>query len=165
MQEWTEDISMMQQTVLISAVRGPDGIVKYSDVKNLIRWFRRCVLISATDGEVLTNPYSLSGGSFTGPSYSGGTKGGWEYPMCRVVDGYIRSLDAIPHHFQLHLMHAIEIIGYKHPDDRIRAWWYSVYLRLVADMHLSPETEETLDHRLGDNREQWLAHSDPATTD
>lgn len=79
------------------------------------------------------------------------------------VHQYLRDLDAIPHHFQLHFMHAVEIVGYKHPDARIRMFWRCLYERLVHDMHVWPETEEQLDARLGDSREGWLKRADPAT--
>ena len=90
-QSWCHAITFMQQTVLLTAVRGPDGIAKY------------------------------------------------------------------------HPCNAAEIVGYKHPDPDIRAWWHKTYLRLVHDMHLWLETEEQMDLRLGDDRSQWLARNDEAT--
>ena len=166
-QTWTHEISMMQQSVLLAAIRGPDGTPKYGPCKMMLRWFRRCVLLSAIDGKVLDDPISPNGGSFTGPSTNSFIRltpaVPWEVDMNIVVDDYLRELDALPHHFQLHFLHAIEILGYKHPDDRIRGWWNRAYQRLVKDMHLHPETMEELDFRLGDNREQWLATADHAT--
>lgn len=165
-QDWTGSIPLMQQTVLLTAIRGPDGLPKYGSVKMLLRWFRRCVLLSAIDQVVLTDPYSRNGGSFTGPSLQGeNVDYNWEGPMDRIVDDYLRSLDAIPHHFQMHFMHAAEILGYQHPDDRIRNWWHSLYLRLVSDMHLKPETKEEMNDRLGDSRSGWLKRADRATTE
>lgn len=164
-QAWTHELPMMQQTVLLTAVRGPDGLPKYGAVKMLLRWYRRCVLLSAIDGRTLTNPSESLGGSFTGPSLPGIMTTYWENPMDDVVSEYLRSLDAIPHHFQLHLMHAVEILGYKHPDHKIRLWWGHVYLRLVNDMHLHPETVAELNERLGDSRAGWLKRADPATTE
>lgn len=163
-QDWTGDIPLMQQTVLLTAIRGPDGLPKYGSVKLLLRWFRRCVLLSAMDQKVLDNPYDLNGGSFTGPSIPRVEGEDWEIPMENIVDDYLRSLDAIPHHFQMHFMHAAEILGYQHPDSRIRDWWRQVYFRLVSDMHLSPESESELNERLGDDRSGWLKRADRATT-
>jgi hypothetical protein len=166
LQDWVQDISFMQQTVLLTAIRGPDGLPKYHGVKFLLRWYRRCVLISAFDKSVLTTPGNPSGGSFTGPSYTmkdGDDPMAWEGPMDDVVTDYLKSLDAVPHHFQMHLMHAAEIVGYKHPDPKIAAWWKATYERLVHDMHLWPETEAQLDSRLGDTREGWMARGDVAT--
>ena len=165
LQPWVNDLTYMQQTVLLTAVRGPDGVTKYGPVKMLQRWFRRCVLLSAMDGRALTNPYDNNGGSFTGPSVEKGSADWqWEWAMDELVGKYLQSLDALPHHFQLHFMHAAEIIGFKHSDERIRVWWCGVYHRLVHDMHLHAENEGEMDERLGDDREKWLKRCDPATT-
>lgn len=161
-QEWTHKLPMMQQTVLLTAIRGPDGVAKYHPVKFLLRWFRRCILYSAMDRRILTSPVEPGGGSFTGPSLLKGVN----HPstMDMLVDEYLQSVDELPHHFQLHFMHAVEILGYKHSDIEIRGWWHKTYLRLVHDFHLWPETEEQLDKRLGDSEEGWRERADEATT-
>jgi hypothetical protein len=163
-QEWTWALPLMQQTVLLTAVRGPDGIGKYHKCKYLIRWLRRCVLLQALDGVVAATPYEFGGGSFTGPSYEPTTlEHDWRPKMDAIFSDYLRSLDELPHHFQLHFMHAAEIIGYKHPDEMIRGWWQTVYFELANDMHLTPETIDELDYRLCDNEEQWRARNHEAT--
>lgn len=215
-QEWVSTIPLMQQSVLLSAIRGPDGSPKYGTTKMLVRWLRRCVLLGSFERAAFRTPHELGGGSFTGPSISrdtlqsrlletanaalaatlaGGSvdqegawdrdayarllaandaaiiaefdlvDGDWTPFMDQLVSGYLRGLDALPHHFQLHFMHAAEILGYKHPDEVVRGWWRKTYDRLAHDMHLWPETEEQLDARLGDNREGWLARNDAATVD
>ena len=199
LQPWVSNLTLMQQTVLLTAIRGPDGVPKYGPTKMLLRWYRRCTLLSAMDKAVLTDPLSPGGGSFTGPSVPLAAlrskaheralaredeaaarwwdltieeaiddqldEDGWEPLLHEIVGLYLRELDAIPHHFQLHLLHAAEIVGFKHPDLRIRGWWLQTYERLVHDMHLWPETEEQMDRRLGDSRETWLERNDPATVD
>lgn len=165
LQTWVNNLTMMQQTVLLTAVRGPDGLPKYGSAKLLLRWYRRCILLSAMDQAVLSTPYEVGGGSFTGPSFSALYADDWQGEMSEIVSSYLRELDAIPHHFQLHLLHAAEIVGYKHPDRNTRVWWRTTYERLVHDMHLWPETEDQLDRRLGDNRDQWLERNDVATVD
>lgn len=164
-QPWVHALPFMQQTVLLTAIRGPDGVEKYHPSKYLLRWYRRCTLLSAMDGHVLPNPFDNNGGSFTGPSIEVPTNGDWLPAMDEVVSQYLRSLDALPHHFQMHLMHAAEILGYKHPDEAIRGWWRRTYHRLVNDLHLWPEEEELMDARLGDNRAAWLARNDAATVE
>lgn len=169
-QEWTHSLSMMQQSVLLAAVRGPDGVAKYHPVKFLLRWYRRCILYSAMDRRVFISPFEEGGGSFTGKSFdiaihgdrarSQATKSDW---MDELVSLYLRSVDELPHHFQMHFMHAVEILGFKHPVPITRDWWARSYLRLVHDLHLWPETEEQLDRRLGDDRGQWLERNDAAT--
>lgn len=167
LQDWVLNLPLMQQTVLLTAIRGPDNTPKYGPVKMLMRWYRRCVLISALDNLVLRTPSDPRGGSFTGPSID--SKGpdvmhsGWEPDMDRIVDEYLRTVDALPHHFHMHLMHAAEIIGYQHSDARIASWWLHVYYRFARDMHLTPETLDALNERLGDSRANWLKHADKAT--
>ncbi|MEO7260278.1 MAG: hypothetical protein ABI047_03315, partial [Jatrophihabitantaceae bacterium] len=130
--------------------------------------------------EILDNPVVSDGGSFVGPSVTLEALGleptdvprpsdiaapAWCGPMWDRVTEYLRALDEVPLHFHLHLMHAAEIVGYKHPDGAIRGWWLGVYHRLVADLHLTAETEEELDARLSDSRAGWLARGDVATND
>jgi hypothetical protein len=147
LQQWVESLTLMQQSVLITSVRGPDTLPKYHVSKYLLRWYRRCILLSAFDRCALTDPHDLRGGSFTGPI---------EAPsLDDVASRYLRSVDEVPFHFHAHLIHAAEILGYKHPDHAIRAWWHSFYSAAARDMHLHPETEQELDKRLGDNLEDW----------
>lgn len=163
-QPWVMELPLMQQTVLLTAIRGPDGTQKYGPTKMLLRWYRRCVLYSAMDQRIIEDPVDTGGGSFTGPSCKTTVdEPFWQPHMSKVVDEYLQAVDGIPHHFQLHFIHAAEIVGYKHDIPHIRRWWHAVYLRLVNDMHLHPETEAELDERLGDSREGWLKRADPAT--
>src|SRR3569833_4044670 len=101
---WTEEITFMQQSVLISAVRGPDGIRKDHPVKVLCRWLRRSILKSAMDGKELATPYEVGGGSFTGPCRNDEVIG-----LPHAAELNFRLVDVLPHHFQLHLMLAAEI--------------------------------------------------------
>lgn len=166
LQPWVQNLSIMQQSVLMSSIRGPDGIRKDHCAKLLLRWLRRCILLSAFDGAVLDKPYDTGkpqGGSFTGASVWYGPESvkqvgdNWWPEMNDLVKQYLRRVDELPHHFQLHLMHAAEILGYKHPVANIRNWWLSLYQTLVNDAHLYPESEEQMDWRLCDNEEQWRA--------
>lgn len=168
-QDWIHKLTFMQQTVLLTAIRGPDGSPKYGPVKMLMRWYRRCILRSSLEnGRTIDNPYDPGGGSFMGPSMPldlfEPKNNDWRSVMHQFVGEYLKQADAMPHHFQLHFMYSVEILGYKHPDELIRNWWHNVYVRLVHDMHLTPETEQDMDSRLGDDREQWLKRSDPATS-
>lgn len=163
-QTWTHELPFMQQSVLLAAIRGPDGQPKYNAVKMLLRWYRRCVLISALDGVVLNDPFDSRGGSFTGPSISRPT----EYTnlakaMLPHIDTYVSHLDGLPGHFNNHFRDAVQILGYKHPDEKIAEFWRYVYHRLVNELNLVEESVHSMDRRLGDNRDNWLKTSDPAT--
>lgn len=175
LQDWVMELPFMQQTVLLTAIRGPDGIRKDHPTKVLCRYLRRCILISAFEGKPILDPYEKGGGSFTGPCRQHETLAYFASPsgdklsfrtVLRVRDLehalelYLRTVDEIPHHFQLHLMHAAEIIGYKHSHAASRRWWASFYLAVVNDAHLHPETEEQMDKRLGDNESNWRAREE-----
>lgn len=62
---------------------------------------------------------------------------------------FLWDIDHYRAHFVAHTMHAAEIIGYKHPDQRTQDWWRVFYYDLVKGFHLNPETAEQLDVRLG----------------
>ena len=175
LQPWVQELTLMQQSVLLGSVRGPDGIAKYSAAKYLLRWFRRCILLSALDyGIILSDPCDSRGGSFTGPSvkasntnetavYFGTNVPAWMLEMETNIENYFKEFDSYPAHFTKHFMMGCEILGYKHPDPVIRVWWNALYLRLVRDLHLNPETEEQMDLRLGDDRDHWMRSSENAT--
>jgi hypothetical protein len=146
-QSWAESLTLMQQSVLITAVRGPDTLPKYHVSKYLLRWYRRCLLLSAFDRCALTDPHDPRGGSFLGPVEGAS--------LDEVASRYLESIDEVPLHFHLHFVHAAEILGYKHPDLTIRKWWYNFYVAAARDMHLNPESETELDRRLGDDLEDW----------
>lgn len=167
LQDWVCELSFMQQSVLMAAVRGPDGIRKDHVAKLLLRWYRRCILLSAFDNCAVMNPIYPGGGSFTGPStYVDlhpsllATEVGcrfWEVQMRKIVCDYLSAVDELPHHFQLHIMHAAEILGYRHPDKEIRNFWHQTYLMIVNDAHLEPELESKMEKRLGDSEKDWRA--------
>jgi len=150
LQKWMFDLPYMQQSVLLSAVRGPDGFDKDSDTKPIARWYRRSILISAFDDKALNDPYAPGGGSFTGPLDHSKT-------LDETMNDYFSKMDSIPLHYYTHFMHAAEIVGYKHPVKEIREFWNKFYLRAVHKLHLFPETEEQMDARLGDSIAGWKA--------
>jgi len=167
-QEWVLRIPIMQQSVLFAAVRAPDGIRKNHPVKVLLRWYRRCILLSAFDQRALTDPFEDGGGSFTGPferhhatasDLCVGGLSAWEFERPYVFNEmrgvYLQHVDELPHHFQLHFMHAAQIVGVHHSDPEIAGWWREFYLMIVNDAHLHPETDDEMNARLSDDRDEW----------
>lgn len=149
LQEWVEGLSFMQQSVLLTCIRGCDGLPKRHVSKFILRWFRRCIImLSAFDKCVLTDPHDPRGGNFTGPIPKDRT-------LKDIAEEYLQSVDEVPHHFHMHLVHAAEIIGYKHPDANISGWWRTFYETCARDCHMRPETEEHMEYRLGDVQHQW----------
>lgn len=140
---WSLNLPIQQQSVLFLAGRGPDGIPKYHPCKHVQRAYRGTVLTAAAFGRPLA--YGEEGDSFMCLK-TFGDLGAWN----RVVDDFFLTIDELPHHFIMHLIHAAEIIGYKHPDVRFRFRWEGFYQRACVDMHVRPETDEEMDLRLCD---------------
>ncbi len=147
---WLKKLSHMQQSVLLTAIRGPDGLPKRHVAKYLLRWLRRCIMYSAFDKVELTDPHNQRGGNFTGPIPRGRS-------LENLTAEYLQSVDEVPHHFHLHLVHAAEILGYRHPIQSVADFWGDFYFKAVEDMHMEPETPEHMEVRLGDNQAQWMA--------
>lgn len=164
LQEWVQGLPLMQQTVLLTAIRGPDGAVKFHPTKPLWRWYRRCVLISAFEKCAILNPVAPGGGSFTGPVVAKDDGRQWQEQITFAADAYLEARDELPHHIQMHAMHSFEIVGYKHSEPWIREWWRVLYERIVHAMHLWPESEFEMDKRLGDKVEDWHARADVSET-
>ncbi len=76
-QDWAQELPLMQQSVLIAAVRGPDGIKKDHVAKVLCRWLRRSFLLSAFEGSVLETPDEPGGGQFYWSN-------SWVPPICTM---------------------------------------------------------------------------------
>lgn len=159
--DWVQELPLMQQSVLLSAIRNCDGTPKFHKQKALIRWYRRCVLKSAFDGRELTDPRELGGGSFTGPVED----------IHKALDDFLDSRDEMSLHYYAHAMHAFQILGYKYPpmeglpgSGTVRNFWCNAYNRMAHALHLWPETENEMDRRLGDNEAGWRERNDPSST-
>lgn len=147
LQPWVESLTFMQQSVLISAVRAPDTLRKTHPAKLLMRWYRRCVLVCAFERVIHLEADEPCGGKYTGAVDN----------VDQLAQEYLVNVDELPHHFHLHLLHAAEILGYKHPTERVRLWWWDFYVRGVNDMHLQKESVGEMDDRLSDDEASWKA--------
>lgn len=141
--DWCLDLSLQQQSVLLLAARGPDGVAKHHPCKAVVRAYRGTVLVAARYGRLLD--FGEGADTFMGLDR-------FASPACWAEDlnVYFDHVDSLPHHYQLHLMHGAQIIGYKHPEARFRARWHTFYADAVFDMHLKEETEAEMDSRLSD---------------
>jgi hypothetical protein len=147
---WVLDLPLQQQSVLLLAARGPDGVEKHHPCKDVQRAYRATVFLAARLGRLLEfgehADTFMSLGSFFADLEA------WNDTVCTYYD----HVDSLPHHFHMHLMHGAEILGYKHPDKRFRTRWGYFYAMGCKDLNLTPETEAQMDARLSDwNREDW----------
>jgi hypothetical protein len=146
---WCTALPLQQQSVLLLAARGPDGVGKLHPCKAVVRAYRGCVLVAAKYGRSLAwgekADTFMSLDRFADVSH-------W----ASDVDAFLDHHDSLQKHYIAHLMHGAEILGYKHPDVRFRSKWSNFYSAMVEVFHLNPETEAEMDKRLGDwGREFW----------
>jgi hypothetical protein len=132
-QVWLSELNWKQQTVVLTALRGCDGIEKENPSKVLSRLLRGDILMNADNSSSYMKKFTA-----------------WE--VNESIKKLFDDLDRYPIHFITHLCHAAEIIGYKHPDENIRRFWFSVYLEFCMAIHVNAETENQLDERLFDNK-------------
>lgn len=145
LQDWVCDLSMMKQSVLISAVRAPDTLRKTHPAKLLMRWYRRCVMVCAFDRRVHLTADEPCGGKYTGAIEN----------VDQLAEDYLVNVDELPHHFHMHLLHAAHIVARSHPRETVGDWWWRFYQRGVNDMHLRYELDADHDARLSDSELQW----------
>ena len=124
---WMSELGWKQQSVILSALRGPDNHHS-PNIKKISRWIRSITQNNADP----THSYMKN----------------VQLPSLKEFEDefYFAST-----HYSLHLLFALEIIGFKHPDPELARIAHDYYLRLVEDVyHLKPETVEDLDSRLQD---------------
>jgi hypothetical protein len=149
-QDWLFDLTMQQQSVLVLACRGPDGVGKFHPCKEIVTRYRATVLKAAYLGRAMRVGEGDDTTFMTLRGFDGA--GTWR-EMCKVFFDHV---DELPHHYYMHLMHGAEIAAYKHPNPTFRIRWLDFYTRCCHDLHLVPESEETMDRRLGDwDRKHW----------
>lgn len=147
--DWMSELPIQQQAVLVLALRGPDGYYKNHPCKDLLRAYRSFVLVSARVGRMLHIGERIG-------TFMDLTKFGDILLWNDVVDAWFSTFDELPIHYQGHLMHGIQILGYKHPHDFVRSRWLAVYVRWCQALHVIPEDEEAMDARLCDWNQKYF---------
>jgi len=141
LQTWVEELPLRFQGTLLTAVRGCDDEAKqwvstgvaYSPGRRLTAFIRYCFMNPADVREV-----DVEEGSFfmsTPPA-----------PFKPSAFGHL------PLHWYTHAMHALEIIGYCHPNHNIKSIARTLYQQMVHGLHLNPETQFQMNERLTEDR-------------
>lgn len=78
-------------------------------------------------------------------------------PGCFMTTGgapkfKVSALGHYPNHWVMHVMHAVEIIGYLHPDSAVAFDWLCLYKDFCHSLHVNPETKEEMLDRLCEDR-------------
>lgn len=147
LQDWVMSLCLRAQGTLLTGVRGCDLAPKMpqciderygcstgesSAERQLVAFMRYCILVAADVREV-------------------DVLGAW-FQSKPPKDWKPSQFGHYPQHWYSHIMHCFEIIGYEHPDTHIRAQAHAIYLRLVRNMHLNPETYSEMCARLNEDR-------------
>lgn len=129
LQNWVQQLTWKEQSALLTAIRGSDQTYDHN-VRSLVRWVRRATLYDA-DVEGVFLKFG-------------------ELPDIKALK---KSLEYMTVHFVSHLMHALEIIGYKSDKKKEKGIAFAYYSMICEILHCNIETEEQMNLRLKDNRE------------
>lgn len=135
------ELPLREQGTMMTAVRGCDSEPKqwtstgvaYSPGRRLTAFIRWCFMVPADPREVDSQE-----GAFmmsTPPE-----------PFKPSEFGHL------PQHWYSHVMHALEVIGYRHPDENIKIVANDLYIAMVHNMHLDCEPKGNMIHRLSEDR-------------
>jgi hypothetical protein len=142
MQDWTNELSIRQQGVLVLALR------KESTVKPIVRAMRACVMTCAfMDGKPMPLSYEDADDPFMSTKII-------SEPNLWVgcINMFFADMDEHNVHFLQHFAHAACVLGYKHPVPLIRLHWDIFYKKLTRKLHWHPETESDINWRLRDGK-------------
>jgi hypothetical protein len=136
LQDWVMALPLREQGTLLTAVRGCDLTPKYpldSPARNLVASIRWAFMNPADRREV-----------------------------DREIGCFFRSQVPItikpsafghyPQHYVSHLMHAMEVLAYRHPDPNVAGKFLGIYVRFCLSLHVQPESFDDFVARLSEDR-------------
>lgn len=135
LQNWVMELPLRHQGCLLTAIRGCDGLPKENSAKPIVRALRG-VCLNPADAREMEYPSAFMTKNFTQEEFT----------------FFLKNWDEYPIHFILHLLHAIEIVGYKHPNGKIKRKYLTAYHHIVYKFHLNVEEEKQMDERFTENR-------------
>lgn len=138
LQDWVMELPLREQGTLLTCVRGCDLVPKLpldSIPRTIVGALRCAFLVPADMREVDAAP---------GCFFVSKLPHHWDWKASE--------LGHYPWHWLSHIMHAAEVIAYRHPDDVIRMQFLGLYHKLVHSMHLIPEPPEQFERRLSEDR-------------
>ena len=148
-QDWAAELGLRHQGVLVSAVRGCDGLPRETVGKEVVRFYRACFLNAHCGHPADAASYMVWPTSKTEM---------WQWGDA-FFDG---GMDHYPMHWLTHFMFAAQICGYYYPEEsphsdylNVKEFWERFYRELVRRLHLNPETKEQLDLRLNRSEDDF----------
>lgn len=140
LQLWVMNLPLREQGTLLTAVRGCDDEPKLwtssgiadSPGRRLTAFIRWCFMNPADIREV-----DIPGAFFQSVPPD---------PFKPSEFGHL------PQHWYSHAMHALEVIAYRHPELQVSDLALRMYLGMVKNLHLTPESVEEFERRLSEDR-------------
>lgn len=128
-QDWLLQIPIRMQSTLLLGLRGTDTH-SCPNVKKIQRWLRGLAFVPG-------NPANVA--EFMGSEPE------------RIIEksACAKELEFCTQHFYSHLMHAIEVIAYRHPEPKVQDLAYGLFMDMCSLFHLPVEDHDTFEARLG----------------
>lgn len=139
LQPWLEEIPIRMQSTLLLGLRGPDTHA-CPNVKAIGRWLRGLAFKPG-------NPANVR--EFMGAMPD------------RIVEKgpAAKELEFCSQHYYSHLAHALEVVGYCHPDHAVAEHAHALFADMCALMHMPVESPSSFAKRLG--RLSWPGGGQP----
>lgn len=138
LQDWVTALPLRHQGTLLTCVRGCDLAPKdaehlMSPERHIVAWLRWTFMVPADEREVSSEP------------------GCW---MRREPPEKFRwsSVSHYPGHWIGHVIHALEVVAYHHPDTVVATAALELYCSAARNLHMVPEQKWQLDKRLTEDR-------------
>jgi hypothetical protein len=140
LQDWVMELPLREQGTLLTAVRGCDDEPKawtatgFSDSpgRRITAWIRWCFMNPADPREI-----DIPGAFFQSEPPD---------PFKPSEFGHLLE------HWYAHVMHALEVIGYRHPLAIVSNVAYDLYLAMGRNLHLEAESRDRMIERLSEDR-------------
>ncbi len=141
LQSWVTELPLREQGTLLTAVRGcddepkawtSDGLVADSPGRRLTAFVRWCFMNPADPREV-----DMPGAFFQSAPPS---------PFKASALGHL------PLHWYSHVMHALEVVAYRHPHEATAGEALDLYRAMVEGLHLNVEPYGEFRDRLSEDR-------------
>lgn len=135
---WVMDLPLREQGTLLTVVRGGDLTPKYpldSPARRLVSALRYAFMVPADEREVDSEPGTFMSRFVPGPD------------ECRLS-----AFGHYPQHYISHLLHAVEVLAYRHPDPGVAVRWLVLYRAWCHSLHLVGESFVVFEARMSEDR-------------
>lgn len=134
LQDWVMELPLREQGTLLTVIRGCDLVPKMpldSPERKLTGWLRWAIMNPADPREV-----GIKGAFFQD-----------KFPKFKPSE-----FGHYPLHWVMHVVHALEVIGYRHPNFKTATIAHNAYKNFVHSFHLNCESSHDMILRLSEDR-------------